>query len=88
MIELGVIIALVGLIGWQEYQNRKERNKLMNALMSKNTQDFKELELAERTNIKIKPDNDIPDLIPTDQLSDEDWEKVEIKGEKIKWPIN
>ena len=87
MIELGVIIALVGLLGWQEYQNRKERAKLFNAIMSKNTKEFKELELTDRTEIKVKPNEELPDLIPTDQLSEEDWEKAEIKGEKIKWPI-
>lgn len=87
MIELGVIIALVGLLGWQEYQNRKERAKLFNAIMSKNNQEFKELELTDRTQIKVKPSEEMPDLVPTDSLSDEDWEKAEIKGEKIKWPI-
>lgn len=87
MIELGVIIALVCLIGWQEFNNRKERAKLINAIMSKNNQEFKDLELTDKTAIKVAPNSELPDLIPTDQLNDEDWEKAEIKGEKIKWPI-
>ena len=88
MIELGVIIALVCLIGWQEFNNRKERAKLSNAIMSKDTQEFKELELTDKTSIKVKPNSELPDLIPTDQLNDEDWERAEIKGEKVKWPIS
>ena len=86
--EIGIIIALISLIGWLEYQNRKERAKLFNAIMSKNNQEFKELELTDKTSIKVRPNNDLPDLIPTDQLTDEEWEKAEIKGEKLKWPIN
>ena len=81
-----VIVALIGLIGWQEYQNRKERAKLFNAILAKNNQEFKELELTDKTSIKVAPDEEVPDLVPTDQLTDEEWEKAEIKKEKIKWP--
>lgn len=72
--EIGVIIALVVLIGWQEYQNRKERNKLINALMAKDAKELADLEFNER----IKPQPTIekpPDLVPVDQLSDKDFEK-------------
>ena len=86
MIEAITIIALVILLGWQEYQNRKERAKLFNAILAKNNQEFKELELTDKTSIKVAPNEEVPDLVPTDQLTDEDWEKVEIKKEKIKWP--
>lgn len=87
MIEVAVIIALIGLLAFQEYNNRKERSKLINAILSKDSKEFQDLELTDKTSIKVAPKDEVPDMIPTDQLSDEDWEKAEIKGEKIKWPI-
>ena len=88
MTEIGVIIALIALLGWQEFQNRKERAKLINAIMSKSTAEFRDLELTDKTEIKVKPNNEIPDLIETDQLNDEDWFKAEIEGKRVKLPLS
>lgn len=73
MIELGVIVALVALIGFQEYQNRKERAKLVNALMSKNATELASLEFVDR----VKPaDTKVVDpMISTADMSDEEFEK-------------
>jgi len=81
MTEVVVIISLIVLIGWQEYHNRKERAKLVNAILSKSVNDFKELELADRTDIKIRPPKE-PNLIATDNLSDDEWFEKEIKPKK------
>jgi hypothetical protein len=83
MIEVITITALVTLLGWQEYQNRKERSKLFNAILSKNINDFKDLEIADKTEIKIKPPKD-PNNIPLDTLTDEEWYQTEIKGKKVR----
>ena len=88
MIEVLVIIALVALLAWERYNDRKERAKLINMIYAKRFEEVRDLEMADKTEIKVKPTNEMPDLIPTDQLNDEDWEKAEIKKEKIKWPIN
>ena len=79
MIEIATIISLIVLLGFQEYHNRKERAKLINAILSKSVNEFKELELADRTEIKIKPPK-APDITPVDQLSDDEWYKKEIEG--------
>lgn len=81
MIEVAVIIALVALLGWDKYQNRKERAKFLNAIMSKNAQDMVNLDLADKTDIKASapPQAVAPDLIPEEQISDEDFEKYVLK---------
>lgn len=75
MIQLIVIIALCGLIGWQEWNNRKERAKMLNAIMGKNAQEIASLDLADKTDIKAKtaPKQEI---VPMDNLSDEDFGKI------------
>jgi len=88
MIELGIVALLVGMMAWREYNYRKETAKLINALISKNAQEARDLGIADNTKIKFEPKEEMPDLIPTDQLNDEDWYKAEIEGKKIKWPIN
>lgn len=69
-----VIAVLVALIGWQEYQNRKERNKLINALLSKDAKELRELEFIE----KVKPEPMVekqPEIISVDQLTDDEFDK-------------
>ena len=62
-----VIVALGVLIGWQEYQGRKEREKLMKMIMSRNAQDLANLELAE----KVSEINPNPSLINEDDFTAE-----------------
>lgn len=78
-----VILGLLALLGWERYQDRKERAKLFNAILAKNTNEFKDLELADNTKIKIQPLKN-PNLIPINGLTDEDWYKSEIKHEKVR----
>lgn len=70
-----VILILCGLLGWQDYNNRKERKSLLNMLVSKNATDFANLELADKTKIEVKPEQK-QDLVDMSQLSDDDWEKA------------
>lgn len=75
-ITLTVVIAILcGLIGWSDYNNRKERKSLLNALKSKDAIEMANLDLADKTQVKVevpKPS----DLIPPENLSQEDWEKA------------
>ena len=83
MTEIIVILALVVLVAWQEYHNRKERSKLVNAILAKTVNDFKDLEIADRTKIDIKPPKD-SNVIPLEGLTDDDWYKSEIEGKKVR----
>lgn len=77
MIEIFTIVALTGLLAWERYQNRKERGKLINAIMSKNAQELTNLEIADKTKIELKDsEQDEPDLIPFDRASDEVFNKL------------
>lgn len=70
-----VIIALICLIGWQEWNNRKERAKLINAIVGKNAQEVASLDLADKTEIKAKTESK-PDITPLENISDEDFNKI------------
>lgn len=72
-----VIFGLCGLIGFLEYENRKERAKLVNAIMAKNNQEMVNLTLADHTKVEpVRSSTPPDDLIPTDELSDEMFEKM------------
>lgn len=69
-----VIVALCGLIGWTDYNNRKERKSLLNALQAKTPADYISAELSE--NVRIGEPVDIPpDLVAEGELTDEEFEK-------------
>lgn len=76
VILLAVIVALCVLIGWQEYQNRKEKNRLINVIISKNNQELRDLDIASQTKIKVetKPVNE--EFIPEPDLTDEEFNEV------------
>ena len=80
MIELGIVIVLAGLMAWREYNYRKENAKLINALISKTAQEARDLELADKTTIKIKQNKTKEDLVPVDQLTDKEWYDTEINN--------
>lgn len=70
------IFFLCGLNAYQLYQSKKERDRLVNALLSRTPQEFKQLETPpakEREAVAVSPQ---PDLVSMDELSQEDWNKV------------
>ena len=80
MIEFGIVALLVSLMAWREHNYRKEISKLVNALISKNAQEARDLTLADKTTIKVKPNKTKEDLVPVDQLTEDEWYKTEIKN--------
>jgi hypothetical protein len=76
MIDAVVIIALCGLIGWQEYQNRKEKQRLINIIISKNNQELRDIEIADQTQIKVKTEPKPSDLVPEQDLTDQEFDKM------------
>lgn len=79
--EVITIIALLGLLGWEKYQNRLERNKYLNAILSKDAQEMANLDMADKTKIEVKdsPKSEFPDLIPEEELNQEDFDKFVLK---------
>lgn len=74
-----VILGLLALLGWQDYGNRKERKSLLNALRSKDATDFANLELADKTKIKVDTAKEKDDLIPVSELNDDEFQKRIVK---------
>ena len=70
---IGVILILCGLLGWDRREGRIERNKLINAILAKNAQELVNLEMADKTKIKVEVPKQ-PDEIPLDSLSQKEWE--------------
>ena len=73
---IGVILILCGLLGWNQRESRLERNKLVNAILAKNAQEMANLDLADKTEIKVKPNNQESSYVPMENLSDEDFKKA------------
>lgn len=73
MTELVIVIVLCGLMGWIEYNNRKERGKYLNALMSRTNQEFVNAELADKTKVEVKSKEQGDELVPLSELNDEEF---------------
>ena len=79
MIEIVLVIVIFGLLvllGWREWNDRKERSKLINAIIAKNAIEAANLDLADKTEIKVKPDNQESPYVSMENLSDEDFKKA------------
>lgn len=73
----GIVIALlVGLLLYEKHENKKERAKLIHALISKTPEQFRDLELTDKVKPITPPEKTEPDLIPESDLSDEEFKKV------------
>ena len=71
-----IILFLLGVVVYERNENKKERSKLLNALMSRTPEQFRDLELAE----KVKPieasKKTEPDFVAESELSDEEFKKL------------
>ena len=67
-----VIVALIGFIAYERYEMRKERNKYINALLSKDAVQLRDLEFTEK--LKMPKEEKVPnDLVDTKDLTDEQF---------------
>lgn len=67
-----VILVLCILLVTQDRNHVKEKNNLINALIAKSPQDKAMLDVASTKTSKTPS----PELIPSDALTDEQWENV------------
>ena len=71
-----VILALTGLIGWFDWNSRKERKSYFNAIVAKDIEDLAKLEMADKIQVKIeKPKVEEPDLVPSTEISDKEFKE-------------
>lgn len=77
-----LVLALTALLAWEKHQNRQERAKFINALVSKSANEMTNLEMADKTKIKVERGNnnevkdERPNLVPLDNLDDEAFLKA------------
>lgn len=69
-----IILALLGGFGWYVREQERAKSKLINALLAKDSQEYVNRTLADNTKIEPEVTRD-PDLIPMDQLNEEDFDK-------------
>jgi hypothetical protein len=72
-----VVLTQFGLLAWQEYNNRKERAKFINALIAKTSEQFRDLELTEKVE-PIKPPmvEKEPEFIPESEIPQDKFEEL------------
>lgn len=75
LILAGIILALIGLIVYQEWNSRKERQRFINALIAKTPEQFRDLELTAKVKPIQPPKEVVSDFIPESELSNEDFIK-------------
>lgn len=67
-----IVIVLIVYIALQDFLNRKERNRLVNAFLAKN--------LTELNNVETKPSKPTPDappeFVPISDMDNEDFDKA------------
>lgn len=73
IILLIIILALLGYHAWYVSEHDKQTNMFTRALLSKDINDFTSSEIATKTpKMKVKEE----DLVPFDELSDKQFEKI------------
>ena len=81
MIDIILTIIILALLAYHAYTqklNKEEREKLVNAVMSKNAVELRDLEIAGNTKIDVKPMSP-PDLEPLENLSNDEHLKAILK---------
>ena len=88
MIEALIVLAVTNLgtlafLAWYVYLENKLKNKMINSLISRSSQDFSNFEMADKIE-KIKQQEPLPDLPPDLQevssLDDETFDKQVLNG--------
>ena len=72
-----MFMALLGYHTWYVWEKNKEVNKLVNALVAKTSEQFRDLTLADKVE-PIKPPQPPaePDFIPESELTDEKFKEL------------
>lgn len=73
LILFGVIIVLCLFLAYKEHESNRERSKFINAITSKNATEQAMLDTVDKNKIDTKQPE--PDLIPEQNLTDDQWMK-------------
>jgi hypothetical protein len=69
-----IILALLAFIAYSHREHAKEREKLVNAVIAKTPEQYRDLQLASKV-AQIKPEPPMPlDFIPENEMNDEEFQ--------------
>lgn len=74
MVDVAVILVLTILLCFKEYQGRKERRELIQAVVARNATELANLQYSDKIKVEMQPENPNPDLTPVEQLNDEEFD--------------
>lgn len=69
-----IILLLFLYVGWKDYRAQRERDKVINALISRNPIEFRDLELTDKVQ-PISPPSP-PDFVAESDLDDDEFTKI------------
>ena len=76
----GLIVALIVGHFFYVKETNKEKSKLINALISKNAEELRDLELTEKVRPITPEIPEEPVLVPESELTDEEFEEKVVNG--------
>ena len=71
-----IICAVIAHHAWESYLNNKKQEKLVNSLIAKNANEMTTLTLADQTKVIAEKPTGQSDLIPTDEMNDEQFQTM------------
>ena len=81
MIEIIVVIALTLLLAYEKWEHKRTIEKLTNALIAKNAQELKDLNVVDKLKINVHPTQPTEDLTALSDLSDKEFEDKILGGD-------
>ena len=76
-----IVLAVLGYHSWFVHEKNKEVAKLINAIVAKSPEQFRDLELTDKVKPIETPKVEPPDLVPESELTDEKF--AEMIGKEV-----
>ena len=76
LILVGINVAFLVYHAYYVRETSKEKSKLINALISKNATELRDLELTDKVKPIETPVDKPPEFIPTAEMTDEEFDKA------------
>ena len=73
LILFAIILVLLGGFGWYVREQERFKSKLINAILAKDSNEFRDLELTDKVKPIKAPEKIEPDFIPESELSNEEF---------------
>ena len=72
----GIVLALIAYIAWERRETRKEQSKLINALVSKTPEQYRDMILADKVEPIQPPVQQPPEFVHESEMSDVQFDEM------------